>query len=200
MTTPGELIEALRARGADRFEPVRFRFIEALARRAAVQQGDVRQRLEARLQQLLAQHASAFEQHAVVASQLADESLLHPLAELTERLVRHAGPVQDGAAVELKTLREFRGTWARLSADRRLTQSRAKVPANAGPLNSQHLVHQALSLMRDVSPAYLDRFMAHVDALLWLDQVSAGAAPPVAGTARAEGRKKASSPPRVRAG
>jgi len=47
----------------------------------------------------------------------------------------------------------------------------AKVPDNAGPLNTQRLMHQALSLMGDASPAYLQHFMAHVDALLALEQL-----------------------------
>jgi hypothetical protein len=32
------------------------------------------------------------------------------------------------------------------------------------------LVLRSLGIMRDVSPDYLNRFMAHVDALLCLDQ------------------------------
>ena len=54
--------------------------------------------------------------------------------------------------------------------DQRLTQALAQVPDNAGPLNTQRLLNQALQLMRDASPQYLQQFMAHVEALLWLDQ------------------------------
>ena len=50
-----------------------------------------------------------------------------------------------------------------------LHQAKALVPAKAGPLNSHQLVHQSLSLMHELSPEYLQHFMAHVDALLWLD-------------------------------
>ena len=32
-------------------------------------------------------------------------------------------------------------------------------------------VHQSLVLMRELSPGYLERFVAHVDALMWLDQL-----------------------------
>jgi Protein of unknown function (DUF2894) len=86
----------------------------------------------------------------------------------------------------LKTLSYFRSTWSKLSADRRLTQSLAKVPENAGPLNSQHLVHRSLTLMRDLSPEYLNRFMSYVDALSWLDQANAMGAD----VARAETQRK----------
>jgi len=66
----------------------------------------------------------------------------------------------------------FRATWDRLSAAQRLTQSLAKVPDNAGPLNSLQLVHRSLALMSELSPEYLHRFLAHVDALLWLEAAS----------------------------
>ncbi len=64
------------------------------------------------------------------------------------------------------------------------------MPENAGPLNSHHLVHRSLLLMRDLSPEYLNRFMTYVDTLLWVDQLNgAGAAAPV-NTPRAETSKK----------
>lgn len=140
-----------------------------------------------------------------------------PLAELVDQLARHAPPHRSapvappaprappvsgkpGAArepapsavapSELKTLQYFRRTWSRLSADQRLNQSLAQVPENAGPLNSQHLVHRALSLMRDVSPEYLARFVTYVDALMWLDQVNGGPATSGKEASRADGEKK----------
>jgi hypothetical protein len=83
---------------------------------------------------------------------------------------------------------------ARLSADRRLSQALAQVPGQAGPLNTQRLLHQALTVMRDASPAYLARFLSHVEALLWLDQASLPAAGPArpakAGSAAPEPRRR----------
>ncbi|MET0540684.1 MAG: DUF2894 domain-containing protein [Variovorax sp.] len=114
-----------------------------------------------------------------------------PLGELVAYLGQQA-PHRE-AGVEDPTLAWFRATWSRLSADRRMTQSLAAVPENAGPLNSHQLVHRALTLMRQSSPEYLHHFMAHVDALLWLEQAdhAAGAAPGPE-TPRAEGRRKTS--------
>jgi hypothetical protein len=43
-------------------------------------------------------------------------------------------------------------------------------PANAGPLNSHALVLQVLSLMRDLSPEYLRRFVGTVETLQWLER------------------------------
>lgn len=90
---------------------------------------------------------------------------------------RGTAPLAASAPPELKALQYFRSTWSRLSTEQRLAQSAAKLPENAGPLNSQHLVHQSLVLMRELSPGYLERFIAHVDTLLWLDQVTHSAGP-----------------------
>lgn len=73
---------------------------------------------------------------------------------------------------ELKALDAVRNTWARLDAEQRLEQAIAQVPANAGPLNSYQLVLRTLTLMRDVSPEYLQRFMSYTDALMWLERAA----------------------------
>ena len=73
---------------------------------------------------------------------------------------------------EARTLQFFKRTWSRLSADQRLAQSRAALPDNAGPLNSQHLVHRSLVLMRELSPEYLEHFVGYIDALQWLEQAN----------------------------
>jgi hypothetical protein len=78
--------------------------------------------------------------------------------------------VADKPASEARTLQFFKRTWSRLSADQRLAQSRATLPDNAGPLNSQHLVHRSLVLMRDLSPEYLEHFVGYIDALQWVEQ------------------------------
>ena len=110
-------------------------------------------------------------------------------------LVDHIAPacVAPSATAELKTLGYFRSTWSRLSAERRLTQSLATVPENAGPLNSHHLVHRSLMLMRELSPEYLHRFMSYVDALLWVDRVNGGNALAASDSPRAENHRKKSS-------
>lgn len=86
----------------------------------------------------------------------------------------------------LKSVRHFRRTWKRLNAEQRLAQSRAALPLNAGPLNSHHLVHRALQQLRDLSPAYFERFVAQVDGLLWLEQaVGEPGKEPASGSGRA---------------
>ena len=66
------------------------------------------------------------------------------------------------------------------AAEQRLRQTLAQVPPQAGPLNSHHLVHRALATMQEVSPAYLQRFVTHVEALLWMERRQASANPAAA--------------------
>ena len=197
---PIATLDAWRQRGAHSFDPVRFHVIEAMARRAAAHDGPAGQVLRGKVTQLLADYGDALDRAqcaqseteasapatsspaAHIPSHIPPHAARGPLAELLDHIAGHAPTLAndnsagDGAhsAAELKTLRYFRSTWSRLSAHQRLTQSLAQVPANAGPLNSHHLVHRALTLMRDVSPPYLNRFISYVEALLWLDQASGG--------------------------
>jgi len=207
------MIDACRARGDHRRDPVRFRFIEALARRAATHHGETRRILDARLRELLAAYADEHSAETLAADGTAGagqkaKAARGPLAELVDAIAPPAPPRGEGTAAgagvpglssssssssashELKTLSYFRSTWSRLSADRRLTQTLAAVPENAGPLNSHQLVHRALVLMRELSPEYLHRFMSHVEALLWLDRANAGSASAGAETPRAEAKRK----------
>lgn len=80
------------------------------------------------------------------------------------------------ARAEPAQLDYFRDLWAGVNANAQLRQSQEQVPDNAGPLHSSHLVHRSLSLMRGLSPGYLQRFLAHLEALSWMDRLSAGEA------------------------
>jgi hypothetical protein len=108
-----------------------------------------------------------------------------PLAGLVEELNARAPADLD------ETLGYLRTTWSRLSAERRLTQSLATVPGNAGPLNSHHLAHRALTVMREISPGYMSRFVSYVDALLWLDQANSAPAQGSTGADKAPAPVKA---------
>ncbi len=144
---------------------LRQHHIQALQRRAASHRGEARRVIEARLQQLRA--AAMAEDTGTAAAPPAPSHSPAPadtLAALLTHIAHHAAPPG-----QLKAVRDHSGTWARLRVDQRLTQSQAQVPSNAGPLNTQRLLHQALQLMREVSPAYLQHFMAHVDTLLALE-------------------------------
>eukprot|EP01036_Dinobryon_divergens_P014130 gene14130-19077_t len=65
------MVEAWIARGDHRFDPVRFRFIEALARRADTHEGEARRLLDDRVATLLAAYGKDME--AAHAAAAADE-------------------------------------------------------------------------------------------------------------------------------
>lgn len=161
---------------------VRSLFLEALERRAATQTGQARSLLDARLAALKAEYGQTSTPNPDPTESAAPATYPQgALAALARELARvHEPAVSAGAATprrELQTLQRHRATWTRLSAEERLRQALAQVPAQAGPLNSHHLVHRALLLMQGASPEYLQHFVPYVDALLALDQMQAPAAP-----------------------
>lgn len=131
------------------------------------------------------------------------------LAELVQQLDHHASAnavatvearaeARTAARPELKAIRNFRTTWAKLSVDRQMARALAQAPKNAGPINSHMLVLRSLTAMRDISPDYLNRFMSYADTLLRLDQSGkpASEAPPKPRTAKATKADKAAKAPK----
>lgn len=188
-------LDAWQASGADRADPVRFRLMQALAARAAGHGGAARQLLEARLQELIAAYAAIVPgnadntgettcQPAPTPAVSALGALVHDLSARTRPAIaatsndaRPLAPAPTGDAPLADTLADyFRETWARVSVEQQFRQSLERVPENAGPLNTDHLVHRALSLMRETSPEYLRHFLSYVEGMAWLEQLSAAAA------------------------
>ncbi len=213
----GHALDALRSRGADRFDPVRFRFIEAFARRAAGHAGPARRVLDEKLAGLVAAYESdAASAEAPVADTGcridAEPPRRGPLADLVDHVARRSPASSEGRATstptststssalpvraapaELEALQFFRQTWAKLSVEQRLAQSLsalAALPGNAGPLNSHRLVHRSLTLMRELSPAYLESFVAYTDALLWIEETQDAGTKPPATTPRAVAERR----------
>jgi hypothetical protein len=205
-----DALAALRERGADRRDPVRFRLAQGLAQRAAAHAGAARRAIEEKLTALLARFDTgddAPSRNAVpVKVPVRERGALAALVDHAERQKgaaatavaasrgapahahAHSGATplaaHAGAAADAGTVHFFKRTWSRLSADQRLAQSRASLPENAGPLNSQHLVHRSLLLMRELSPDYLERFVGYIDALQWLEQSNEAAAQEAANAGR----------------
>jgi Protein of unknown function (DUF2894) len=206
------MLDAWRESGADRLDPVRFHFIEALERRATGYGGEARRVLDDRLSGLIETYAEDLESAASRTGDAAGgaasrrEAAGGPLAELVDYIATHACGDGDRTTAgnadarkpsypELEVLDYFRETWSRLSAERQLKRSLAQVPGNPGPLNSSSLVHRSLSLMRELSPGYLQQFLSYVDALSWMEQMNGGGAltdkdAPRAGRARKNARGK----------
>ena len=126
-------LDAWRERGADQFDPVRFRIIEAMERRAINHDGETRRVLNARLTELI--DAFASDLAANVQPKAPDgESASGPLSGLIDYLANTRAP---SAYPEMAALEYFRETWNRISTERQFRQSLAQVPGNAGPLNSR---------------------------------------------------------------
>ena len=180
-----QALAALRARGAERLDPLRFHFIEALARRTAATCGTARALLEGRLARAIDDYAARCESlPGAACTPGPTPAAPSPLAGLLAHIAGQnrsafASPQAAGPAApdELKALACFRDTWSKLRVDQQFHQALADEPENAGPLNSHFLVLRALRRMRDLSPAYLQHFMAYADALLWLEQADGGARP-----------------------
>lgn len=209
-------LDAWRERGADRLDPVRFHFIEALHRRAAGHSGEARCILDDRLSKLIEAYADDLERAAFkvagagsAASQgepargalagLIDYIASRAPVEAEEPAAGHTMPpavARPSSYPELEVLDYFREIWSRLSTERQLRQSLKQVPGNAGPLNSSSLVHRSLSLMRELSPGYLQQFLSYVDALSWMEQMNGGAPEGKDAPRAASARKSARSKPR----
>ncbi len=192
--------------GASARDRVRAALVDALARRASAHAGAAREAIEARVAAVLQDAAgeAAHDGQGAVAPPPARGALAALVADVARRkpqpvlgagdkprgtppavpAAAKPGPAPAAAPAD-RTLQFFKRTWSRLSAGQRLAQSRATLPDNAGPLNSHHLVHRALTLMQSLSPEYLEHFVGYVDALQWLEHANeAAAAEPRAGAPR----------------
>ena len=179
-------VEALRTNGAAERHPVRFAYLDALTRRAAKQPESVLALLETKIQEAIRELTSLPADSAAVTP---DDSASNPLTELLAHITQLAN--EQPEAPQLRSIARFQDTWARLSTEQQLTQTLAQAPANAGPMNSQHLVLRSLQCMQDIAPDYLQGFMSYIDALIWLE----GADPTKLTTARpstgeAEGKRR----------
>ncbi len=209
-------IEALKAQGVDHFDPIRFRYIEVMASRAAAQRDAVRTILANKVQEALADYQADCATAQDTSTEMDASSVASPnnepgsaavLRSLTERLNRQAasgeGEVEQAPSLdealreqdalllaggrpagnesarpglptaiaigELKSSRSFRALQGRINAEKTAAQALADEAEDAGPLNPQRLVIRSLTAMQELSPQYLNRFVAYIDTLLWLE-------------------------------
>ena len=236
----GSMISTLKASGGHNFDPVRFSFIAAMARRAQEQGGAIESSVNEAAAKALYDYRAAFAQAQQEAegllaennSQTAGElmalfragkfremkrlqarskpnekirslsaltvyiSTLEPIAkertdlgsfddilrQQEQRLLQGVGDVSgvdksgSGEASDISSQGEpnaiyhLRDALVKRNADKLVTQLVDDIPEDAGPLNPQKLIVKSLSSMRDLSPHYLNRFVAYIDTLLWLEE------------------------------
>ena len=226
----GTLLIGLRQRECHNFDPIRFSYLEAMARRAQGQGESVGHIVEqlglAALEQYSADLALAQEEAAACldtagsaqAEELQElfqackyremkrlltrarrsttnESLVamstyisnpEPVAAKhavtpsfddilrahEQELIQTGGnsSVQEQGRAEHSAIHHFREALVKRNADKLVTKLINEIPEDAGPLNPQKLIVQSLASMRDLSPHYLNRFVAYIDTLLWLER------------------------------
>ncbi|MGF6773588.1 hypothetical protein P3T18_006102 [Paraburkholderia sp. GAS199] len=186
-------LDAWRASGADRLNPVRFHFMDALERRAAAHSGEARRLLDEKLAELLAAYALDVA-NTVPTSVPTSVPETAPTDSDLARLIGYLSGQTAAASSypEMPVLDYFREVSSKVRTERQFRQSLEQVPGNAGPLNSNSLVHRALTLMRESSPGYLQQFLSYVDTLSWLEQMNGGSTGGVSGkdAPRATGGRK----------
>lgn len=184
-------LAAWRKDGADRIEPVRFAVMTALARRALEHEGRVRQVLEARLETLATDYADILAKP--VRAKPPSDTGGSPLAALlpafdnaphdtvTPPVIATTGKapteIPVAGTTPLPVLDEFQQLWTRIRIDSLLRQCLDSLPEDAGPLHSNVLTYRAMALMRDISPDYLQHFVAYADVLSWLEVLRHKATP-----------------------
>lgn len=174
-------LDSLRAEGAHRHDPVRFRYLEVLAGRLPAQTPAVQQVLAGRLQAAMADYAAraraaASRPQAATAPAGAPSALEALNGDLAARARADADAVllDGGASVsDMKSVRRFGEVWSKISAEQQVAEAITRGPENAGPLNAHRLVLRSLALMQLLSPDYLRHFLSQMDTLLWLEQAAA---------------------------
>ena len=202
-------LQAWRDSGADRCDPPRFELIAALVQRAQRYAGSARAQLDARLSQLTDAYAQLVA--VEVAKPAATTSVERPLQSLLQQLeadpLQYQLPLSPANAVVIDSdsgdgndtalmpaLDEFQQLWSRIRIDSLLRQCLDSLPEDAGPLHSSVLTYRAMALMQELSPEYLQHFIAYVDVLTWMEPVSGTntvVEPTRAASKRKASRKKA---------
>ncbi len=156
--------------------------------RVASHDGEARRVLEHRLSVLIEAYTDDLEKAASkIAPTRSTTALDLPargaLGELVDHIASQAAARGDPLAAidtaaspssfpQLDVLAEFKKIWSKARTENQVRQALEQIPTNAGPLNSGNLVHRSLTLMRELSPGYLEQFLSYVDALSWIEHMN----------------------------
>lgn len=173
-------LDAWRAAGTDRVDPVGFHRLEALARRCASADASMQALLQPRIDALAEAHAAAIARKAAVSSSAID--VARPLAALVAECdarrggidfhSEHAGtPAPAIEQPQLPALQPARQLWKAVRTESQLRQSLQKPHEDTGPLNSAQLVNRMLLRMGEASPGYLEQLIGYLDVLSELEHL-----------------------------
>lgn len=142
--------------------------VAALERRIAGHDGDLRKRLDARLQALI-DGAAAAAPRADSASLTARDAAPQP-GPLGALAADIAARSRSTTYPELEALGQFRALWSKLGAEHRFRESMQQDTEDAGPLNSGRLAHRMLQTAHGLSPGYVQHLLDYIDTLSWMAQ------------------------------
>lgn len=191
-------LDAWREQGADRLDPMRFHLMDALERRACGYDGAARRVIDERLAVLASAYAERIDASTEDSRERRDDDVTpDPLAELHAHIAQTTAkldaPSRDVSITRMSNahvLDEFRRIWTTVRTESQMRQAMAPAPENAGPLNSSALAHRSIALMRELSPGYLQQFLAYVDDLAWIEQMQSSRPAAPRETRRAPAAKK----------
>ncbi|AZT84949.1 DUF2894 domain-containing protein [Marinobacter sp. NP-4(2019)] len=187
----------LKGSGADRLDPVRFRYLEALEHRLR-SKGLQGTRHWQTLAQAVAEYQARVEQqaHAEQPAQPTETKQPSPLQLLLDTLNQapeaqaHASPspierlifgeedrkptqptATDSSSRSLKAMARVQADHGIQARQERIRRAIEQIPENAGPMNAHRLVSRAVAAMEKLSPEYLNRFVNYADTLLALERL-----------------------------
>ncbi len=190
------LIEELRRCGADQLDPVRFRYLDALAQRLAANglqhtrhwQKLVQAVSEFQAKCELANQATQHDQPRqfsplaallAVLNQAPEVPATDPRSELEQRVFGEAAedsgtahhPASNGRLQPLKAMARVKADYGAQALQDRIRHAIEQIPKDAGPMNAHRLVSRAIAEMQRLSPEYLNRFANYTDTLMALERL-----------------------------
>ncbi|MBV1882234.1 MAG: DUF2894 domain-containing protein [Pseudomonadales bacterium] len=242
-------IDLLTQAGADRHDPIRFRYLESLVQRAIGQRKSIKLILENKAEKVLADYTAKYLQAKEAAKAILIEvSKSYPhskeaillqyrhcdfkkveqiqthlqrhqyqgdLAKLTDQILQENPAFQNHSKTlsfddllkqqeqevaqsfekngnianisnddikslpplqeklqDLKSAHVYKQALSKLKSEELIRHLLTDGPENPGPINSHGLASRSLTLMGELSPKYLNRYISYLDSLLWLEAAS----------------------------
>ncbi|MBE0485498.1 MAG: DUF2894 domain-containing protein [Marinobacter sp.] len=190
------LLDNLRQQGADRFDPVRFRYLESFERRLranGLQQGTHWQKLKQAIADYQARLEGAEQpkpaptvpEPSIVSSlldrlnQTTETPAEAPRSTLEQRVFGETSELEQTRTASssnspqpLKALIRARADQSTHALQERIRHAIESTPKEAGPMNAHRLVSRAIAEMQTLSPEYLERFARYTDTLMALEKMA----------------------------
>ena len=168
-------LERLRLAGAASVDAVGWHYIETLTARSRLQAAPAQALLHEKILHALHDFEGRISRADKPTPQAWQASPPSPMALLLRDMTPPPATPSLSKATFLNThqesprVQQFRKQLRTISVQKQISHAMAQAPQNAGPINSHMLVLRALGLMRELSPDYLQRFMAYVNTLMVLE-------------------------------